>query len=131
VTEHIQHDEQSSGDAWWQPASLLTPAACAVGAFAIATVDLTGQNLLQVGISALLGQGFFSSNDAAGYYLVWGLSALVPLVIVALLARVTLRATRSGWESNLARASMIVATVAFVGAVLTALGGILHHGFPG
>jgi hypothetical protein len=104
----------------------MTPTASAVAAFALAFLTLDGQNLLLVGVQSLLGQGFWSSNEPAGYYLVWGLAALVPLVLVVLLARVTLAAGRQGWEAHLARAAVIVAAVASFGALLTALGGLLH-----
>ncbi|MGZ5416799.1 MAG: hypothetical protein ACXWDI_06445 [Nocardioides sp.] len=114
--------------AWWQLTSLLTPAASAVAAFAVAATSLSGQNLLLIGVQSLLGQGFGSGGSPAGYYTVWGVAALVPLLLVVLLARVALRATSSGWESTLARASMLLAAAGAVGAVLTALGGILHDG---
>ena len=115
---------------WWQPGSLLTPASSAVAAFAVAATSLSGQNLMLVGIQSLLGQGMTNSSPG-GYYTTWGIAALVPLLLVVALARVTLRATTAGWESHLARASMIVAAVASVGAVLTVLGGILNDGLLG
>ena len=79
-------------------------------------------------VQSLLGQGIGSNTSPSAYYTTWGISALVPLLLVALLARIALRATSSGWESTLARASMLLAAAGAVGAVLTALGGILHDG---
>jgi hypothetical protein len=117
--------------AWWQPAALLTPASAAVAALAVAATTLSGQNLLLVGVQSLLGQGFGSGSSPAGYYVVWGISALVPLALVVLLARVALRASSSGWESVLARAAMLLAAATAAGAILTALGGVLHDGFLG
>ena len=122
-TDHVDHRPEA---AWWHPRSLTTPTASAVAAFVVAFLTLDGQNLLLIGIQSLLGQGFWSDNGPAGYYATWGLAALAPLVVVLLLARVTLRALRSGWEAHLARAAVIVAAVACVGAVLTAVGGVLH-----
>lgn len=129
-TDRTEHLDAPAATPWWHPRSLLTPTASAVAAFAIAFLTLDGQNLLLVGIQSLLGQGF-GPNEPAAYYLVWGLAALVPLVVVILLARVTLSAVRSGWEVHLARAAVVVGAVAAVGAVLTALGGVLHDGFLG
>jgi hypothetical protein len=130
MTDHNEHTDNPAANTapWWHPRSLLTPTAAAVAAFAVAFLTLDGQNLLLIGIQSLLGQGFWSNNEPAGYYLVWGLAALVPLAVVLLLARVTLGALRSGWEVHLARAAVIVAAVAAAGAVLTAVGGILHEG---
>jgi hypothetical protein len=128
MSEHDDHAGAGEIQAWWQPASLLTPASAAVAAFAVAATTLSGQNLVLVGVQSLLGQGFGSGSSPEGYYVVWGISALVPLLLVALLAGIALRATSSGWEATLARASMLLAAAAGVGAVLTALGGILHDG---
>ena len=134
MSEHDAHAgagdvpaDEPGGGAWWQPAALLTPASAAVAAFAVAATSLSGQNLLLVGVQSLLGQGI-GSNSPSGYYTTWGIAALVPLLLVALLARVVLRATSSGWESTLARASMLLAAAVAAGAVLTALGGVLHDG---
>ncbi len=128
MTENADRTEHRPDPAWWQPASLLTPAAAAVAAFAIAFLTLGGQNLLLIGVQSLLGQGFGSSVSPAGYSLVWGLAALVPLVLVLLLARVTLATARTGWEAQVARAAVLLAAVAATGAVLTAVGGLLHDG---
>jgi hypothetical protein len=128
-----QYVDESVADArggdtrdWWHPRSVLTPSACAVAAFAIALLTLSGQNLLLIGVQALFGEGFWTGNDVAGYYLVWGLAALGPLAVVALLARVALPGAAATWEAHLARAAVIVAAVAAIGAVLTAIGGLLH-----
>ena len=137
MTSHDQHDDHHELTAdptatpWWHPGALLTPTASAVAAFAIAVLTLDGQNLLMVGVQSLLGQGFGSGTTPAGYSLSWGLAALVPLVVVLALARVTLSALRTGWQAHLARAAVVVAAVAAVGAVLTALGGLLHDGMMG
>lgn len=134
MTSHDTHDEghelteDPTATPWWHPASLLTPTAAAFAASAIAFLTLDGQNLLMVGVQSLLGQGFGSSTTPAGYTLSWGLAALVPLVVVLALARMTLSALRTGWQAHLARAAVVVAAVAAVGALLTALGGLLHDG---
>jgi hypothetical protein len=52
----------------------------------------------------------------------------VPLVLVLLLARITLATARTGWEAQVARAAVLLAAVAATGAVLTAVGGLLHDG---
>jgi hypothetical protein len=127
MTEHDDH-ARAGDQVWWNPASLLTPAASAVAAFAVAATSLSGQNLLLVGVQSLLGQGFGSGSSPGGYYTVWGIAALVPLVVAVLLARLTLRATRAGWETTLARAAVVLAVVATAGAILTLLGGVLHDG---
>lgn len=127
-TAHAEHSGHTDTLAWWHPRTLLTPAASAVAAFTVAVLTLDGQNLLLIGIQSLFGEGFGPRNGPAGYYLVWGLAALVPLVVGVALARITLVAVRSGWEAHLARAAVVVAAVAAVGAVLTALGGALHDG---
>jgi hypothetical protein len=133
MTDHDEHHglTEDPTTPWWHPRSLLTPTAAAVAAFAIAFLTLDGQNLLMVGVQSLLGQGFGSSTTPAGYSLTWGLAALVPLLLVLALARVTLSALRTGWQAHLARAAVVVAAVAAVGAVLTALGGLLHDGMMG
>ena len=128
MSEHDDYAEAGHVQAWWQPTALLTPAASAVAAFAVAATSLSGQNLLLVGIQSLLGQGFGSGSSPAGYYTVWGVAALVPVVVAVLLAQLTLRATRTGWESTLARSAVVLAVVAATGAVLTLLGGVLHDG---
>jgi hypothetical protein len=130
MTEPGPHDDRrlgvDSGEPWWQPRSLLTPQSAAIAAFAVAVLTLNGQNLLVVGVQSLLGQGFWNGGPAAGYYVAWGLAALVPVLAVGWLARLTLRSVRSGWEASLARAACIVVVLALVGAVLTAVGGIIH-----
>ncbi len=128
MSEHDDHAGAGQFPAWWQPSALLAPASSAVAAFAVAATTLSGQNLLLVGIQSLLGQGFGSGSSPAGYYTVWGVAALVPLVVAVLLAQITLRATRAGWEATLARAAVVLAVVAALGAILTMLGGVLHDG---
>lgn len=135
MTEHDDHlhgDGPHPGEqpqpAWWHPRSLLSAPAASVAAFAVAFLMLDGQNLLIIGVQSLLGQGFWSTNQAAGYYVVWGISALLPLLVVGWLAGVTLRTARSGWEAHLSRAAVLLAVLAFAGAVLTAIGGLLHNG---
>jgi hypothetical protein len=128
-TEHTERTGHADEAPWWHPRALATPTSSALAAFAIAFLTLDGQNLLLVGIQSVLGEGIMSSNQPGGFYLAWGLAALVPLLVVALLARITLGAGPRGWEAHLARAAVLVAAVAAVGAVLTALGGILHTPF--
>ena len=110
---------------------LLAPTPAAVAALVLATVSLMGQNLPLIGVQAVLGQGFqrMSIPDQGTYYLVWGVSALVPIGVAALLAMRSLRGSDAGWPAHLARAALILAAVAAAGAVLTAVGGILHSPF--
>ena len=110
---------------------LLAPTPSAVASLVLAAVSLMGQNLPLIGVQAVLGQGFqrMSIPDQGTYYLVWGISALVPIGVAALLAVKSLRGSGAGWPAHLARAALILAAVAGVGAVLTAVGGILHPPF--
>ena len=114
-----------------QLTGLFTPPVCAIAAFTIAAISLMGQNLLLVGVQAVLGQGFqrMSMPDQQTYYLVWGVSALVPIAVAGALALMALRGSTADWQAYLARAALIVAGVAAVGAVLTALGGLVHSPF--
>jgi hypothetical protein len=110
---------------------LLAPTPAAVAAVVLATVSLMGQNLPLIGVQAVLGQGFqrMSIPDQGTYYIVWGVSALVPIGVAALLATKSLRQSGAGWPSHLARAALVLAAVAAAGAVLTTVGGLIHTPF--
>jgi hypothetical protein len=110
---------------------LLAPTPSAVAALVLAAVSLMGQNLPLIGVQAVLGQGFqrMSIPDQGTYYLIWGISALVPIGVAALLAVKSLRGSDAGWPAHLARAALLLAAVAAAGAVLTTVGGLIHTPF--
>jgi hypothetical protein len=110
---------------------LLAPTPAAVAAVVLAAVSLMGQNLPLIGVQAVLGQGFqrMSIPDQGTYYIVWGVSALVPIGVAALLAMKSLRQSDAGWPAQLARAALILAAIAAAGAVLTTVGGLIHTPF--
>jgi hypothetical protein len=129
MTDPTLPDANAAQSRWSE--GLLAPAPSAVAAIVLAAVSLMGQNLPLIGVQAVLGQGFqrMSIPDQGTYYLVWGVSALVPLGLAALLALKSLRGSDAGWPAHLARAALILAAVGAAGAVLTAVGGILHTPF--
>ena len=128
-TEYLEDSEDAEQPRWTD--GLLAPIPSAVAALVLAMVSLMGQNLPLIGVQAVLGQGFqrMSIPDQGTYYLVWGVSALVPIGVAALLAVKSLRGADAGWPAHLARAALILAVVAAAGAVLTTLGGLLHTPF--
>lgn len=100
---------------------LFTPTARAVAALALGVVMLLGQTSITVAVQALLGEHFMANWFFAGF----GLAVLVQAALVALLALPAHR-RGTGWETHVARASMILALVGLVIGVVTALGSLIH-----
>ncbi|QBR93227.1 hypothetical protein [Nocardioides euryhalodurans] len=104
---------------------ILTPPARAVSGLALAVMGLFGQNLPSVGLQALvLGPG--GSGDLALYYLVMGLGSAALSALALLLVSSLARGPATGWPAHVARATVVVALVGIVGALLIVVGGLVH-----
>ena len=107
-------------------AGFLTPAAGAIAAFTVAATSLMGQNVISAAVGSLLGAGvFFGGGDQTAFYVAWAVAILVQVGLTLLLARPAL-ATRTGWETQLARAAVLTSVVAAVAGLLLLIGGVLQ-----
>lgn len=115
----------SRGARTWAPASLLTAESGAIAALTVALVSLSGQNLLVIGLQALLGQGFNDrSVGPTGFYVSWGLSTAVVVAVTVLLARPAV-VQPSGWATHVAKAAVLLALLVAFGGLLLVLGGLV------
>jgi hypothetical protein len=102
--------------------AFLSPPVCAVAGMVLAVAALLGQNVVTVGFSTVLASGLGPGGES--FYIGWGVATAVQVGLVLLLARRSLVLT-DGWEATLARASVLVAGVALVAAVLVVVGGMM------
>ena len=104
--------------------SLFTPQATSVAALVLAFVTLTGNSILAAGLMAVLGQGVGADVGPFGYLMSQAVAVALCTLLVVLLARPALRAGQ-GWELTAARAAVILAGLALVGALLVLVAGLL------
>lgn len=107
----------------WNLTDLLSPAVCAVAAFALAAASLLGQNAITIGIGALL-DSVWSEQGPTGYYAYAGVATLAQLGGVLLLARRAFDAP-DPWQRLLGRAAVLVAGIAATGGLLAIVGAIV------
>jgi hypothetical protein len=108
----------------WAAASFFTPRVCAVTAFTLAVVALTGQNVVSLATSSLLEFGLGEGNLA--FYFGWGLATAIQAAIVVFLARRTFEST-GRWEEPLGRAAVLIVGLALVAAMLAAIAGAINE----
>lgn len=125
MSDELTFGEEVSYDETRPPSPFFSPAVCAVAAFALAATGLLSQNVLTVGLSTLFGPQFLANGSVVGYYVSLGAGTVVQAVIALVLAARSIRPD-ARWETNLGRASMLVALVALVGGGTTIVGAIVH-----
>ena len=109
------------------PGNLLTSKARATAGFAFAVFSMLGQGSWGAAISALFWGTSYDIGAVPNVMAVGGVGSLIMAGLAAGLARGTLRATGEAWEAHLARAAVLIAAVGAALAILTIIGGLIHH----
>ena len=105
--------------------SFLSPAVCAVAAFALAVTALLAQNVLTIGIQVLLRPQLSSEDGITSYYVVLGVAAMAQALLAVPLGLRGFRA-EARWEANLGRAAVLLAVVPLLSGAATIVGAIVH-----
>lgn len=114
MTETVEPVTRSA----WSPRALFSPESGAIASLVVVLVSLSGQNLLNLSISAALGQGFTNRDlTPVGYYLSWAVATVVIVALVILLARPAVRRS-GGWDTHVARAAVLLAAINLAAGLL-------------
>lgn len=125
-TEKVTEEPQGPSGPVLSPGRLLTPQASAIAGFAFAVFSMLGQGSWSTALSTLVWGDSFGMGSVRHVMAVWGVGCLAMAALGIWLAHRTLQVADHAWEGQLARATVIVAALGALLAVLTIIGGVVH-----
>ncbi|HET6626475.1 MAG TPA: hypothetical protein VFG63_08790 [Nocardioidaceae bacterium] len=112
---------------WWRPAGLLTSQASATVAFTLAVLSMMGQGSWTLAVQSFFGT-MFAPSDYGSVVTAGGIASLLLAAAAILLGGRVLsaRPDHTSWDTQLARAAVLVGALGALLAVITILGAAIQ-----